>query len=114
MSFAVFFTALAVGPHGTDSLSGLRRVLSPVPATVSSGVDRCPVCADTELMNQDRKKQIESYHREVASIKAAFRAEDDALIKAGRGGEVVADRLRLLGITKGSRLRLKEVNGVRL
>lgn len=65
-------------------------------------------------MNQDRKKQIERYHHEVASIKAAFRAEDDALIKAGRGHEVMADRLRLLGITKGTRSRIKEVNGVRL
>lgn len=65
-------------------------------------------------MNQDRKKQIESYHQQVASLKAAFRAEDDALIKAGRGQEVVADRLRLLGISKGTRSRIKEVNGVRL
>lgn len=65
-------------------------------------------------MNQSRNKQLQDYHREVAALKSASRAHDDALIKAGRGHEVLADRLRLLGISKGSRSRIKEVNGVRL
>lgn len=51
---------------------------------------------------------------EAAALKVAFRQQDEALNRAGRGSEILADRLRFLGITKHSKSRLVEVDGIKI
>ncbi len=52
--------------------------------------------------------------REAAALKAQFRREDDELIRQGRGAEVIADRMKNLGISSSGKTRLLSVNGVRI
>lgn len=52
--------------------------------------------------------------REATALKAQFRREDGELCRQGRGAEVLADRMKNLGITDSSRARLLTVNGVRI
>lgn len=52
--------------------------------------------------------------REAAALKAHFRREDEELCRQGRGAEVVADRMKNLGISGSGETRLLTVNGVRI
>ena len=52
--------------------------------------------------------------REAAALKAQFRREDDELIRQGRGAEVIADRMKTLGVSTSGRTRLLTVNGSRI
>ncbi|MDP3072765.1 MAG: hypothetical protein Q8N18_20900 [Opitutaceae bacterium] len=52
--------------------------------------------------------------REATALKAQFRREDDELIRAGRGAEVVADRRKNLGLSESGKTKLLTVNGVRI
>jgi hypothetical protein len=50
--------------------------------------------------------------REATTLKAQFRRDDDELCRQGRGAEVLADRMKNLGVTGTGRTRLLTVNGV--
>lgn len=52
--------------------------------------------------------------REAVALKAQFRREDEELCRQGRGAEVVADRIKNLGISGSGETRLLTVNGVRI
>ena len=52
--------------------------------------------------------------REAVALKAQFRREDEELCRQGRGAEVVADRMKNLGISGSGETRLLTVNGVRI
>ena len=52
--------------------------------------------------------------REAAALKAQFRLEDEALIRQGRGAEVIADRRKNLGLSEAGKAELVTVNGVRI
>jgi len=52
--------------------------------------------------------------REATALKAQFRREDAVLYRQGRGNEVLADRMRNLGITASAKTVLLTVNGVRI
>ena len=52
--------------------------------------------------------------REAAALKAQFRREDDALYRQGRGAEVLADRMKNLGLSGAGKTELVTVNGVRI
>eukprot|EP01035_Chromulina_nebulosa_P009789 gene9789-13203_t len=49
--------------------------------------------------------------REAVALKAQFRREDEELCRQGRGVEVVADRMKNLGISGSGETRLLTVNG---
>lgn len=52
--------------------------------------------------------------REATALKAQFRRDDEELYRQGRGAEVLADRMKNLGVTEPGRTRLLTVNGVRI
>ncbi len=52
--------------------------------------------------------------REASALKAQFRREDKELCRQGRGADVVADRMKNLGLTGSGETRLLTVNGVRI
>ena len=52
--------------------------------------------------------------REAVALKTQFRREDEELCRQGRGAEVVADRMKSLGISGSGETRLLTVNGVRI
>jgi hypothetical protein len=52
--------------------------------------------------------------REATALKAQFRRDDEELYRQGRGAEVLADRMKNLGVTETGRTRLLTVNGVRI
>ncbi len=52
--------------------------------------------------------------REAAALKAQFRREDEELYRQGRGAEVLADRMKNLGMTESGRAEVLTVNGVRI
>ena len=52
--------------------------------------------------------------REAVALKTQFRREDEELCRQGRGAEVVADRMKNLGISGSGETRLLTVNGVRI
>jgi hypothetical protein len=51
--------------------------------------------------------------REIAALKAQFRAEDIDLVRQGRGDEIELRNRRLMGIKKGAKTHLVGFNGVR-
>lgn len=52
--------------------------------------------------------------REAAALKAQFRREDDEQYRQGRGAEVLADRMKNLGLSEEGKTELVTVNGVRI
>jgi|GEM_PF-2012901 len=52
--------------------------------------------------------------REATALKAQFRRDDEELYRQGRGAEVLADRMKNLGMGETGRTRLITVNGVRI
>ena len=52
--------------------------------------------------------------REAVALKTQFRREDEELYRQERGAEVVADRMKSLGISGSGETRLLTVNGVRI
>jgi hypothetical protein len=52
--------------------------------------------------------------REAAALKAQFRREDEELVRQGRGAEVIADRMKNLGLSESGKTEVMTVNGVRI
>lgn len=52
--------------------------------------------------------------REATALKAQFRRDDEELYRQGRGAEVLADRMKNLGMTESGRAEVLTVNGVRI
>jgi hypothetical protein len=52
--------------------------------------------------------------RDAVALKTQFRREDEELCRQGRGAEVIADRMKSLGISGSGGTRLLTVNGVRI
>ncbi|MBI5693758.1 MAG: hypothetical protein HZC55_27100 [Verrucomicrobia bacterium] len=52
--------------------------------------------------------------REASALKAQFRREDEELYRQGRGAEVLADRMKNLGMSASKKTRLLTVNGTRI
>ena len=51
---------------------------------------------------------------EATALKVQFRPDDEELYRQGRGAEVLADRMKNLGVTGASRTRLLTINGVKI
>jgi hypothetical protein len=52
--------------------------------------------------------------REATALKAQFRRDDEELYRQGRGAEVLADRMKNLGVTGAGRTRLLTINVVKI
>ncbi len=52
--------------------------------------------------------------REATALKAQFRRDDEELYRQGRGAEVLADRMKNLGVTGAGKTRLLTINGVKI
>jgi hypothetical protein len=64
-------------------------------------------------INRLSRLNLTKADREVAALKAQFRAEDQELIRQGRGDEIARRNRRLMGIKDGAKTRLVGFNGVR-
>lgn len=88
---------------------------APVATTGARRVDPLQFIPDAAGMSLARKhRKVSAAAAEAAALKVAFRRQDEALNRAGRGSEILADRMRFLGITKQSKSRLVEVDGIKL
>jgi hypothetical protein len=64
-------------------------------------------------INKLSRLNLTKADREIAALKAQFRAEDQELIRQGRGDEIALRNRRLMGIKDGAKTRLVGFNGVR-
>jgi hypothetical protein len=93
-------------------LSGLFKAWKPIdPAVPTASVS--PVNLRHFKTKLSRLNLTEAA-REAVALKTQFRREDEELCRQGRGAEVVADRMKNLGISGSGETRLLTVNGVRI
>jgi len=86
----------------------------------SRSVDRSAVSAKLPSVNLQRIKtklarlNLTKADQAAAAQKAQFRRDDEAMIRAGRRGELLEQKLALLGGTRADRAEVLTVNGVRI
>ena len=89
-------------------------------SSVGAEIDqtRIPPTVDRVKLRHLRTKlsrlDVSDAAREATALKAQFRRDDEELYRQGRGAEVLADRMKNLGMTETGRTRLLTVNGARI
>ena len=107
------------GPTLSVQLATVRKLLTGR-FTAWKPIDRVTTAPSVPTVNLRHLKtklsrlNLTEAAREAVALKAQFRREDEELCRQGRGGEVVADRMKNLGISGSGETRLLTVNGVRI
>ncbi len=93
-------------PSPRSNLGFLKSIDRAAPASIIANVNL------RHLRTKLSRLNLTEAAREAAALKAQFRREDEELCRQGRGAEVIADRMKNLGLTGSGRTRLLTVNGV--
>jgi hypothetical protein len=88
--------------------------LKPTEVDPSGREDTVPEVKLRHLRTKLSRLDTTDAAREASALKAQFRREDEELYRQGRGAEVLADRMKNLGMSVTKKTRLLTVNGTRI